>query len=128
MGGVVFDKEVSDLLKFYKTNIKNMGSEQEQRELLLNYFEQKDFSPVNAKRFLSLIINELKVPVTKPEMLIYIACIVAVIGPSVAGNGINIDTMFVPGILILAIFYALYRQIIKRNKLRYVIHMKDLIE
>lgn len=54
MGNDNFNRQVYDLFKFYKTNIVRLSSEKEQREYLVNYFEQNDFTIENAKRFLSI--------------------------------------------------------------------------
>jgi hypothetical protein len=127
MGSVDFDKQVSDLFKFYKTNIIYLESEQERRESLLNYFEENGHSVASAKKFLSFIKDDLKVPVTKADMIIYISCIVAATGT--AGKDNKFENMFVPCIFVLAlIIYTMYRQITKRNKLKAIIQMQNILK
>lgn len=126
MGSVDFDKQVSDLFKFYKTNIIHLESEQERRESLLNYFEENGHSVASAKKFLSFIKDDLKVPVTKADMIIYISCIVAATGTASKDN--KFENMFVPCLFVLVlIIYTMYRQITKRNKLRAIIQMQNIL-
>lgn len=127
MGSVDFDKQVSGLFKFYKTNIIYLESEQERRESLLNYFEENGHSVASAKKFLSFIKDDLKVPVTKADMIIYISCIVAATGT--AGKDNKFENMFVPCIFVLVlIIYTMYRQITKRNKLKAIIQMQNILK
>lgn len=119
-----FNRQVYDLFKFYKTNIVRLSSEKEQREYLVNYFEQNDFTIENAKRFLSIIEKDLKAPYTNIDVYINIVCIGAAIG-----TGITTKRIFVACFFGLAmIVYNIYRQITKRNKLRSIIQIRDILK
>lgn len=116
-----FERQVSDLFKFYKTNVVGLSSEKEQREYLVNYFKQNDFTNESAKKFLSIVEKDLRVPYTNLDVYVNIACIGGAVGTGITSNRIFVACFF--GLAMIV--FNIYRQIAKRNKLKSIIQMQN---